>query len=45
MPRTVRGDLRGDGLRIVVLQARWNVSVTDRLLEGALELRRAAGVS
>ena len=44
MPRTVRGDLRGDGLRIVVLQARWNVSVTDRLLEGALEVLRAAGV-
>ncbi len=44
MPRTVRGDLRGDGLRIVVLKACWNASVTDRLLEGALEVLRTAGV-
>ncbi len=44
MPRTVRGELRGDGLRIVVLVARWNASLTERLLEGALEVLRASGV-
>ncbi len=44
MPRTVRGELRGDGLHLVVLKARWNASVTDRLLDGALEVLRDAGV-
>jgi 6,7-dimethyl-8-ribityllumazine synthase len=44
MPRTIRGELRGDGLRVVVLVARWNPEVTDRLLSGALATLAAAGV-
>lgn len=45
MPRTIRGDLRGDGLRLMVLVARWNAAVTDRLLQGALEVLKSAGVA
>jgi 6,7-dimethyl-8-ribityllumazine synthase len=44
MPRTIRGDLRGAGLRVVVLVARWNPDVTDRLADGALAALGAAGV-
>jgi 6,7-dimethyl-8-ribityllumazine synthase len=44
MARTIRGDLRGDGLRIAVLVARWNPDVTDRLRDGALAALAAAGV-
>ena len=44
MPATIRGDLRGDGLRVAVLVARWNAEVTDRLKDGALAALAAAGV-
>jgi 6,7-dimethyl-8-ribityllumazine synthase len=44
MPATTRGDLRGDGLRVAVLVARWNADVTDRLRDGALAALSAAGV-
>jgi 6,7-dimethyl-8-ribityllumazine synthase len=45
MTSTIHGELRGDGLRVVVLVARWNRNVTDRLLDGALEVLRGAGVA
>jgi 6,7-dimethyl-8-ribityllumazine synthase len=44
MARTIRGDLRGDGLRVVVLVARWNPDVTDRLRDGALAALSNSGV-
>ena len=45
MPRTIRGELQGDGLRVAVLVARWNVEVTDRRLSGALAALSKAGVA
>lgn len=45
MPRTIHGDLSGDGLRVVVLVSTWNAGVTGRLLAGALEVLTAAGVA
>lgn len=45
MPRTIRGDLDGRGLRITVLVSRWNADVTDRLRAGALETLLASGVA
>lgn len=45
MPRTIHGDLRGDGLRVVVLVSLWNRPVTDRLRSGALAVLKAAGVA
>ncbi len=42
--RRIVGDLRGDGLRVAVLVARWNAAITDRLLEGALATLTRAGV-
>ncbi len=42
--RRIVGDLRGDGLRVAVLVARWNAAITDRLLEGALATLDRAGV-
>ncbi len=45
MPRTIHGDLRGDGLRVVVLVSMWNRAVTDRLRSGALEVLKSAGVA
>jgi 6,7-dimethyl-8-ribityllumazine synthase len=44
MPRTIRGRLRGEGLRFAVLVARWNAPITDRLRDGALGALRRAGV-
>ena len=44
MPVTIRGDLRGDGLRVAVLVARWNAAITDRLRDGALVALAGAGV-
>ena len=44
MPATTRGDLRGDGLRVAVLVARWNAGITDRLRDGALAVLVRAGV-
>jgi 6,7-dimethyl-8-ribityllumazine synthase len=37
--------LAGDGLRVAVLVARWNAAITDRLLEGALEVLAKARVA
>ena len=45
MPQTIRGDLRGDGLRVVVLVAMWNGEITRPLLEGALDVLTSAGVA
>ena len=45
MPRTIEGDLRGDGLRVAVLVSVWNAAVTDRLKVGALEVLARAGVA
>ena len=45
MPSSIPGDLRGDGLSVAVLVARWNADVTDRLLEGALAVLSKAGVA
>lgn len=44
MPRTIPGDLDGRSLRVAVLVARWNATITDRLKAGALEVLSAAGV-
>lgn len=44
MPRIVRGDVDGAGLRVGVVVSRFNEEVTQRLLDGALEALRAAGV-
>jgi 6,7-dimethyl-8-ribityllumazine synthase len=44
MPRTIRGDLDGHGMRFAVVVSTWNATVTDRLLAGALEELKAAGV-
>jgi len=45
MPRTIQGDLRGDGLRVAVLVSTWNAAVTERLKAGALEVLAKAGVA
>lgn len=45
MPRTIQGDLRGDGLRVAVLVSTWNAAVTGRLRAGALEVLAKAGVA
>src|SRR5205085_7738253 len=45
MPRTIRGELAGDGLRVAVLVARWNADVTDRLRDGALAALERMGVA
>lgn len=45
MAQELHGSLEGSGLRICVLVSRWNLFVTERLLEGALRRLRDAGVS
>lgn len=45
MPRQLEGKPSGEGLRIGVALARFNQSVTDRLLAGALEALVAHGVA
>ncbi|MBS1562303.1 MAG: 6,7-dimethyl-8-ribityllumazine synthase [Bacteroidetes bacterium] len=44
MPRSVHGTLHGAGRRIVIVAARWNEFIVNRLQEGALEALRANGV-
>jgi len=43
--KIVRGDRKGKGLRIGIVVSRFNQSITDRLLEGALEALKITGVS
>ena len=45
MPRRLEGSPEGEGLRIGVALARFNQSVTDRLLAGALEALTKHGVA
>ena len=45
MPRQLQADPSGEGLRIGVALARFNQSVTDRLLAGALEALAQHGVA
>lgn len=44
MPQTVKGHLRGDGMRIGVIVARFNEHITSKLLQGALEGLKTHGV-
>ena len=37
MPRKLKGDLQGRGLRIAIVSSRFNEEVTSKLLQGALE--------
>jgi 6,7-dimethyl-8-ribityllumazine synthase len=43
--RLVEGDERAEGLHVGIAVASWNRSITDRLLEGALERCEELGVS
>jgi 6,7-dimethyl-8-ribityllumazine synthase len=45
MGGTIHGELRGDGLRLALLVARWNPEITERLLAGAGAACAAAGVA
>ena len=45
MPRSFQGQVRGAGLRIGVVVARFNQAVTDALLAGTLEALAAHGVA
>ena len=44
MPRELKGDLNGEGLRVAVVVARFNEVVTRQLLVGALETLLRCGV-
>ncbi len=45
MPRELKGDLNGQGLRVAVVVARFNEVVTRQLLTGAVEALSRHGVS
>jgi 6,7-dimethyl-8-ribityllumazine synthase len=45
VPRNLQGEPKGEGLRIAVALARFNQSVTERLLAGALEALTKHGVA
>ena len=45
MPRELKGDLNGQGLRVAVVVARFNEVVTRQLLTGAIETLSRHGVS
>lgn len=45
MVQVIEGQLSGEGMRIAIAVARWNRLVTERLLEGALDMLRRHGVS
>ena len=45
MSATIQGQLRGRGLRLALLVAKWNVEITERLLAGARSACAAAGVA
>ena len=44
MPKELKGDLNGQGLRVAVVVARFNEVVTHQLLSGALETLASLGV-
>lgn len=44
MPRNVEGSLSGAGKRIVIVSARWNELIVNRLQEGAIEALLLHGV-
>ena len=44
MPKELKGDLNGEGLRVAVVVARFNEIVTRQLLAGALETLARCGV-
>jgi len=44
MPRSIQGTLHGAGKRIVIVSARWNEFIVNRLQDGALEALRLHGV-
>ncbi|MGI8426910.1 MAG: 6,7-dimethyl-8-ribityllumazine synthase [Actinomycetota bacterium] len=43
--KIIRGDRKGKGIKIGIVVSRFNQSITDRLLEGALEALKITGVS
>jgi 6,7-dimethyl-8-ribityllumazine synthase len=43
--RTITGNFEADGARFAVVATRWNDTVVDRLVEGALEVLRDCGVA
>src|SRR5262249_6421959 len=45
MPKVIEGNLVGDGLKIAIVVARFNATITTRLLEGALDGLKRHGVS
>lgn len=45
MVRELHGQLTGRGLRICVLASRWNLFVTENLVEGAIRKLREAGLN
>ena len=45
MSATIQGELRGRGLRLALLVAKWNPEITERLLAGARSSCAAAGVA
>lgn len=40
-----RGDLKGDGIKFGIVVGRFNETITDRLLAGALDILRRSGVA
>jgi 6,7-dimethyl-8-ribityllumazine synthase len=44
MPRIIRGELKGEGLRVGIIVSRWNADITEGLLNGALRALIVAGV-
>jgi 6,7-dimethyl-8-ribityllumazine synthase len=44
MPRVIEGNLVGDGFKVAIVVARFNATITGRLLEGALDGLKRHGV-
>ncbi len=42
-PVAIEGDLSAEGMKFVVVVARWNAVITERLLEGALDALKRSG--
>lgn len=45
MAQTIAGRMNGAGLRVAIINARFNEIITDRLLEGALDTLRRSGIA
>ena len=42
--QTIQGDFDGDGLRIAIVDTRWNDEIVDRLVDGAVDVLTDCGV-